>query len=125
MAGENSSINMISLVEFNNRLAGRLSEADSVLTALRQDPVLTSGGLVKAPKLGNFTDALAAEQGYTTLYNQFVERLQQLHNAITAAQKATTTIAANYRTTESLNTAGAKEITNALADVPTALGEQS
>jgi len=124
-AGSGASINMISLGEFNSRLAGRLHEADAVLSSLRLDPKLTSGGVVNAPKLGTFDDALKAEHAYTTLYHQLVERLQQLHNAIGAAQTATSTIAANYRTTESLNAARANEITSALAGVPSALGERS
>ncbi|GAA3304287.1 hypothetical protein Dvina_30860 [Dactylosporangium vinaceum] len=124
MPGEGSSINMISLGEFNTRLAGRLSEARTVLTSLQHDATLTSGGIVKVPQLGTFDDAVKAEQAYTALYHQFEQRVQQLHNAITAAQKATTTIAANYHTTESLNAAQANEIKGALSTVPTALGEQ-
>jgi len=125
MSGDSTSINMISLGEFNTRLAARLSEADLVLSNLRSDPVLTdSGGQVRLPKLGTFDDAVTAEHGYATLYQQYVQRLERLHNAITAAQKATGTIATNYHTTESLNEASAKDITSALAGVPSALGDQ-
>lgn len=108
---------MISLTEFNTRLTARSGEAQSVLSSLQADPVLT-GGLVKPPKLGTFEDALTAQHSYATLYEQYVQRLQQLHDAITAAQKATTTIVANYHSTESLNEASAKEITSALAASP-------
>jgi hypothetical protein len=88
--------------------------------------VLTDpGGAAKPPKLGTFDDALNAQENYTALYYQYVQRIQQLHDAITAAQHATTTIATNYHSTESLNEASAKEITSALAGVPSALGETS
>ena len=117
---------MISLTEFNTRLTARLGEAQSVLSSLQADPVLTgTGGLVKPPKLGTFEDALTAQHSYATLYEQYVQRLQQLHDAITAAQKATTTIVANYHSSESLNEASAKEITSALAGVPSVLGDAS
>jgi hypothetical protein len=126
MSADSASINMISLTEFNTRLTARLGEAQSVLFSLQADPVLTgTGGLVKPPKLGTFEDALTAQHSYATLYEQYVQRLQQLHDAITAAQKATTTIVANYHSTESLNEASAKEITSALAGVPSVLGDAS
>ena len=124
MSGDSASINMISLGEFNTRLAARLGEADSVMSSLRSDPALTADGTVKPPKLGGFDDALKAQHAYATLYGQYLQRIQQLHNAITAAQSATATIATNYHTTESLNAASANEITTALAGVPSALGEQ-
>jgi hypothetical protein len=126
MPADSASISMISLTEFNTRLAARLGEAQSVLSSLQSDPVLTGiGGLVEPPKLGTFEDALAAQHDYATLYHQYVQRLQQLHDAITAAQQATTTIVANYHSTESLNEASAKEITSALAGVPSVLGDAS
>ena len=126
MSGDSASISMISLDEFHGRLATRLTEADQVLTSLRSDPVLTSGdGVPAAPKLGTFDDALKAVGDYTALYRQYLQRVQRLHNAISAAQQATGTIIANYHTTETLNGASADEITNALAAVPSALEGQS
>ncbi len=126
MSGESASISMISLSEFHSRLAARLAEADQVLASLRSDPVLTSGdGVPKPPPLGTFDDALKAESAYADLYRQYQQRLERLHNAITAAQRATSTIIGNYHTTETLNASSAEEITNALAGVPSALGGQS
>jgi hypothetical protein len=126
MSGDSASISMISLGEFNARLAARLAEADSVLASLQSDSVLSSGGGVATPpKLGTFDDAVQAERSYTALYGQYVQRLHRLHNAITAAKQATETITTNYRTTESLNAASANEITTALSGVPSALGDQS
>jgi hypothetical protein len=122
---DSSSIKMISLDDFDTKLAARLSEVESMLTMMRSDPVLTAaGGAEKDPKLGNFEDANREKSAYHGLYQQYLHRLEQLHDALTAARSATATIMHNYHTTETLNAANANDISSALAGVSSALGGQ-
>jgi hypothetical protein len=120
-----SSVSISALQDFSKTLAGRLSEVDSMLSMLKSDPALASSGSVKVPKLGTFADANAEATKYSGLYQQYVQRLQRLRNAITAAQAATTTIINNYHTSEALNAASSNAITQALAGVNGALGGQN
>jgi len=120
---DSSSVHLTSLHDFRDNLASRLTEVDSMLTTLRSDPVLTDrNGSVRPPRLGTFEDADKESTQYATLYQQYLQRLRRLREAVTAAQAATTTIIDNYQTTETLNAASATDISRALAGINTALG---
>jgi hypothetical protein len=110
------------LQDFHATLTARLSEVNSVLTTLQSDPVLVdSAGTVRSPKLGAFSDAGINSSKYTSLYLQYLQRIQRLHNAITAVQSATQKILENYHTTEQLNAASANDVNDALTGVDSAL----
>jgi hypothetical protein len=119
---QNTSVSIGPLLDFQSALAARLSEVNSILSTLQSDPVLVDRtGTVRALKLGTFADAGIDSSKYTSLYLQYVQRIQRLHNAIVAVQTATQTILDNYHTTEQLNAASANEVNNALTGIDSAL----
>jgi hypothetical protein len=115
MAGSGTSVDVLTLEQFNKTLDARLTEARSLLTKLNTD----LGG--KVPALGLFADGKTTSQHYTDLRRTSVQRVERLIDAIVAVQTATGTIIANYRTTEERNHANASEIATVLGDLPAVL----
>jgi hypothetical protein len=115
MAGSGTSVDVLTLEQFNKTLTSRLSEARSLLTKLNAD----LGG--KVPALGTFADGVTTAQQYTDLRSTSVQRVERLIDAIVAVQTATDTIISNYRTTEARNHANAADIAQVLGDLPAVL----
>jgi hypothetical protein len=112
---DSTNVDLLSLEDFNKTLGTRLSEVDAMLTKLNADLRGTT------PKLGAFQDATSQQSRYTTLYDQYVQRIGRLRSAIVAAQRATDDILANYKTTEARNHASASDIAAKLGGINTAL----
>jgi ABC-type transporter Mla subunit MlaD len=115
MAGSGTSIDVLTLEEFNKTLTSRLSEAQALLTKLNTD---LAG---RAPALGTFVDGLSTARHYADIRRASVRRVERLIDAIVAVQTATGTILDNYRTTEARNHANAADIARVLGDVPAVL----
>jgi len=114
MTDDSTAVDVLSLEDFQATLTNRLSEVDSVIAGLNRD-------LGAPPALGAFLDAKALAADFDTRRQQYADRLQRLRTAIVAAQTATATIIANYRTTEQLNHASAADIAGQLGGVGAAL----
>jgi hypothetical protein len=112
---DRTTVDILSLEEFNKTLATRLHEVEAMLTKLD----VGLGG--KAPKLGTFQDANAKQAQHADLHDQYVRRIGRLKSAILAAKRATNDIIANYTTTEARNHASAVDIRNELGGVDIAL----
>jgi ABC-type transporter Mla subunit MlaD len=115
MAGSGTSVDVLTLEEFNATLTSRLSEAQALLTKFNTD---LAG---RAPALGTFVDGLHTARLYADLRRASVQRVERLIDAIVAVQTATGTILDNYRTTEARNHANAADIARVLGDVPAVL----
>jgi hypothetical protein len=113
-----TTVDVLSLEDFHQRLAGRLSEADAVLKKLNTELQC------QPPALGSFTDATSNARRYSTVHLRYVQQVQRLRDAIKAAQKATNTILTNYRSTEARNAANAADIAAVLGGIDDALGKQ-
>ena len=108
---ETNRIDVLSLEDFRSTLDGRLSEANSVRTCLTELLRRTD------PELGDLPDAQHVDLRYRSLYDQHLNRIGLLIDAITATRAALTTIIDNYQTTEARLTANAKDIADALGAV--------
>jgi len=115
MAGNGTSVDVLTLEQFDATLDARLGEARALLTKLTAD----LGG--RTPALGTFTDGVTVAGQYASLRRTSVERVERLVDAIVAGQKATRTIITNYRTTEARNHANAADIAQVLGDLPAVL----
>ncbi|KAB1948406.1 hypothetical protein F8271_02725 [Micromonospora sp. ALFpr18c] len=110
-----TEVDLLSLEDFHKNLSARLSQAESVLRKLNTEMQCTP------PALGSFTDATDNARRYNTVHQSYVEQAERLRQAVLAAQQATNTILANYRTAEARNRANATDITAALTGVQQAL----
>src|SRR5215831_17787901 len=104
-------VDVLSLEGFRSTLDGRLAEAISVRTSLNE--------LVHRsdPKLGNLPDGVHVGKRYETLYQQAIDRVTRLINAIHATKTALDTIIETYTTNEARLTANAQDIGDALDGV--------
>jgi ABC-type transporter Mla subunit MlaD len=109
--GAQTRVDVLSLEDFHQRLAGRLTEAELVLSKLNTEMQC------RPPALGSFVDATSNAQQYTKLHQSYVDRVERLRQAVTAAQEATQRILDNYRTTEARNKANAADIARALGGI--------
>ncbi|MBB5829216.1 MULTISPECIES: hypothetical protein [Micromonospora] len=110
-----TTVDVLSLEDFQRRLAARLSEAEAVLRKL------TTELQCRPPDLGTFADATSNARRYSALQTSYAQRVERLRDAVKAAQSATGTILTNYRTTEARNAANAADIAAALTGVDDAL----
>lgn len=108
-------VDVLSLEDFHGRLAARLAEAEQVLGKLNTEMQC------QPPALGLFADATSNARQYTTLHQEYVNRVERLKQAVTAVQEATQRILENYRTTEARNRANADDIGRVLGGVEGAL----
>src|SRR5262245_22729654 len=104
MAVDQTNVDLASLGDFGQHLDARLREAREALTALTAGP----GGT--RPPLGDFQDANETADRYEAIRAVYVERLQRLIDALTAAHETTGTIAASYLTVETRNAADTARI---------------
>ncbi|MCM0676769.1 hypothetical protein NCC78_19065 [Micromonospora phytophila] len=110
-----TTVDLMSLEDFHKRLADRLTEAEKALRKL--DTEMQS----RPPALGSFADATSNARHYSDIHRSYVEQVERLRTAVRAAQRATGTILANYRTAEERNAANATDIAAALVGVDDAL----
>ncbi|MFC4020865.1 hypothetical protein ACFOW4_23375 [Micromonospora sp. GCM10011542] len=110
-----TEVDLLSLEDFHQRLAARLAQAESVLRKLNTEMQC------RPPALGSFADATDNARRYSDVHQSYVEAADRLKQAVEAAQQATSTILASYRTTEARNAANAGDITAALTGVDRAL----
>ncbi|MCO1595421.1 hypothetical protein M8C17_09615 [Micromonospora sp. RHAY321] len=110
-----TEVDLLSLEDFQQHLAARLTEAESVLRKLNTEMQC------RPPALGSFTDATDNARRYSDVHQSYVVQAERLRQAVQAAQQATSTILTNYRTAEARNAANATDITAALTGVDRAL----
>ncbi|MFI7425954.1 hypothetical protein ACIBPB_03105 [Micromonospora sp. NPDC049836] len=110
-----TTVDVLSLEDFHQRLERRLSEAEAVLRKLN------TAMQCRPPALGTFTDATDNARRYSETYQSFVNHAERLHRAIVAAKQATKTIMTNYRTAEARNAAAAADIVAALTGLSKAM----
>ncbi|MEH0938175.1 hypothetical protein [Micromonospora psammae] len=113
-----TTVDVLSLEDFHQRLADRLAQAE---TALRK---LNTELACRPPALGTFTDGTGNARRYSDVQASYAERVAQLRRAVAAARTATQTIMTNYRTTEARNAAAAADIEAALNGVNEVLNER-
>jgi hypothetical protein len=114
MTDDSTSVDVLSLEDFHATLANRLSEVDSVIAGINRD-------LATAPALGDFLDGKVSAVDFTSQRDAYLARANRLRSAIVAAQTATATIIANYKSTEQRNHANAADIAARLDGVGSAL----
>jgi ABC-type transporter Mla subunit MlaD len=104
-------VDVLSLEGFRATLDGRLSEAHSVKTCLVEVLRRTE------PRLGDLPDADHVSLRYQTLYDQHLNRINLLIDALNATRDALNTIMDAYQTNEARQTANVTEIADALGAV--------
>jgi hypothetical protein len=114
MTDDSTSVDVLSLEDFHATLAHRLSEVDSVIAGMNRD-------LATAPAFGDFLDGKASAADFLSRREDYLARANRLRSAIVAAQTATATIIANYKSTEQRNHANAADIAGQLGGVGSAL----
>jgi cell division septum initiation protein DivIVA len=112
-------VDVHSLEDFQTALNNHHSAAVSMLKTIENKLWHVS------PKLGTFSDGNEMSNYYSTTANDYHDRVQRLKSAIEAAQQATKTILATYKTAEARNDANSKDIERTLAPVGTALKEKA
>ncbi|SCF38606.1 hypothetical protein GA0074695_6410 [Micromonospora viridifaciens] len=110
-----TTVDVLSLEDFHQRLERRLSEAESVLKKLNKEMQC------RPPALGTFTDATSNSRRYSETYTSYEQHAERLRRAIVAAREATHKIMTNYRTAEARNTAAVADIIAALSGVTEAM----
>jgi hypothetical protein len=115
---EGTTVDFISLAEFQTRLKGHLDEAEFLLARLLIQ-------FSSRPALGAFQDASASSAAYISRWRAQVERTRRLVVALQAAHDATAEILTKYRTTEELNQAKAEDLAARLVGVTVALGGEN
>ncbi|MEV4540690.1 hypothetical protein GA0070609_6413 [Micromonospora echinaurantiaca] len=113
-----TTVDLMSLEDFHQRLADRLTQAETVLKKLNTEMQC------RPPALGTFADATSNARKYSDIHLSYVEKVGRLREAVEAAQSATATILENYRTAEARNAANAADIAAALTGVDNALKPQ-
>ncbi|MBQ1020983.1 hypothetical protein DDE19_09940 [Micromonospora ureilytica] len=114
MAGR-TEVDLLSLEDFHEHLASRLSQAESVLRKLNTEMQC------RPPALGSFLDATDNARRYSEVHQSYVDQAERIRQAVLAAQQATSTILSNYRTAEARNAANSDDVTAALTPVDRAL----
>lgn len=109
--GAKTSVDVLSLEDFHQRLAARITEADHLLKKLNTELQC------RPPALGSFKDAVSNTQQYTALHERYVDRVTRLRKSLLAVQEATQKILDNYRTTEARNAANADDIARVLGGI--------
>jgi hypothetical protein len=99
---------------FGQRLEPRRLEAEAAFAALAD---------AAAPELGGFHDAELTATHYTDLRDGYLLRLRRLVNAVTAAQAATTAIAATYQATNERGQATLAAVAGLLSSGDRVLGD--
>ncbi|PZF93429.1 hypothetical protein [Micromonospora deserti] len=110
-----TTVDLMSLEDFHLKLADRLTEAEKTLRKL------TTEMQCRPPALGSFTDATSNARRYSEIQQSYVDQVGRLRDAVEAAQSATGTILANYRTAEARNAANSADIAAALSGIDDAL----
>ncbi|GAA1699411.1 hypothetical protein [Fodinicola feengrottensis] len=105
-----------SLQDFRKALETRLSQAQTILSAVRKIP--PSG-----PPVGNMADGEVYTSAVRTRNNAYVERLTRLHESIKVAIAGTDQIIHNYSTVEALNHANAQDVAGRIAPVGATLAQ--
>ncbi|MBQ0892610.1 MULTISPECIES: hypothetical protein [Micromonospora] len=113
-----TTVDVLSLEDFHQRLADRLAQAEAALKKLNTELQCTP------PALGTFTDASSNARRYSEIQASYAEQVARLRRAVEASRTATHTIMTNYRTTEARNAANAADIEAALNGVDEALKER-
>ena len=106
-----TTVDVLSLEGFQATLDGRLDEAESVKTSLVELLRRTE------PELGDLADARYVCRRYKSLYDQHLNRVITLIDALAATKAALTTIIQNYTTNEARQTANALDIADALGGI--------
>ncbi|MFI7210817.1 hypothetical protein [Micromonospora maritima] len=110
-----TTVDVLSLEDFHQRLERRLHEAESVLRKLNTEMQC------RPPALGTFTDANHNARRYSETHQSYVNHVDLLRRAILAAREATHTIMTNYKTAEARNAAVAADIAAALSGLNEAM----
>ncbi|WP_433389413.1 hypothetical protein [Micromonospora sp. KLBMP9576] len=110
-----TTIDLMSLEDFQQKLADRLTEAEKALRKLSTEMQC------RPPALGSFTDATQNARRYSEIHQSYVDQVGRLRAAVEAARGATATILSNYQTTEERNAANAADIAAVLHGVDDAL----
>ncbi|MEV4479598.1 hypothetical protein [Micromonospora coxensis] len=113
-----TTVDVLSLEDFHQRLADRLTQAEAALKKLNTELQC------RPPALGTFTDGTGNARRYSEIQASYAERVGRLRRAVEASRAATNTIMTNYRTTEARNAANASDIAAALNGVNEALKER-
>ncbi|WP_320065907.1 hypothetical protein [Micromonospora sp. RTGN7] len=114
--GVKTRVDVLSLEDFHQRLAARITEADQLLKKLNTELQC------RPPALGSFADAVSSTRQYTNLHGRYVDRVERLRKSLVAVQEATQKILDNYRTTEARNAANAADIAQVLGNIDDSLG---
>ncbi|ATO15283.1 hypothetical protein CO540_16750 [Micromonospora sp. WMMA2032] len=110
-----TTVDVLSLEDFHQRLERRLHEAESVLRKLNTEMQC------RPPALGTFADATDNSRRYSETHQSYVNHVDRLRRAILAAREATHTIMTNYKTAEARNAAVAADVAAALSGLNEAM----
>ncbi len=110
-----TTVDLMSLEDFHRKLGERLAEVERAVRKLDTEMQC------RPPALGSFADATDNARRYSDIHLAYSQHVARLRSAVEAAQSATATILARYRTAEARNAANSADITAALAGVDEAL----
>jgi hypothetical protein len=110
----NVEFDIDTLQDFRKALETRLSQAQTILNAVRKVP---TGG----PPVGKLADGVVYSTAAQARNNAYVERLTRLHESIRVAIAGTDQIIHNYSTVEALNHANAQDVAGRIAPVGSTL----
>jgi hypothetical protein len=114
---DSTTVDILSLEDFQATLDARLSEIESVIAGMR---TRLAG---HPPALGTFADGVTTSGALDTLRQELADRAERLRQAILTTKSATATIIGNYRATESAGQTSAAAIAATLDGIDVALGD--
>jgi hypothetical protein len=110
MAEGTTSVDFLTLAEFQQRIEKHLNAAGDLLGSM----TTTVGS---GPELGGFQDAVNTNLAYWDRWAVQYERINRLANALNAAHEATRSILEKYKTTEELNRAKLSDLSSQFASL--------
>jgi hypothetical protein len=110
MAEGTTSVDFITLAEFQQRIERHLNSAGELLAQM-----VTAVGT--GPELGEFQDAVNTNLAYWDRWAVQYNRISRLTNALNAAHEATRSILEKYQTTEDLNRAKLSDLSAQFASL--------
>lgn len=110
MADGTTTVDFITLAEFQQRVEKHLTTAGELLASMVTD--VGSG-----PELGEFDDAVKTNLAYWDRWSVQYNRITRLANALSAANEATRSILETYKTTEELNRAKLSDLSAQFASL--------
>jgi hypothetical protein len=110
MADGTTAVDFLTLEQFQTRVENHLNAAGELFSSMTRD-------LLDGPQLGEFRDAVNANEAYWERWAVQYDRIHRLCDALSAANEATKQILAQYKTTDELNHAKLSDLSSQFASL--------